>query len=251
MLFDSTKTPLISSKTKRDDLKNTTYKSLGKTNLVSEVTLELPSYYYDSFTQISDMTKKNLEEIEQYSCEYDMRRPPLNFSSPFKVYFHYLTHPEGDFYRPRNSPLEWFLPGTYLSLPHRFIRYPFNKEFSVEYIPKRDVETIKEEENDDKITIRLVWEDNEYIELRVFKIIMLQSILNLVLREPTWTRRYQIFVDDHKFGLFDEIWHSLGTLESRGLIYNHCIIHIRLAPKSVRYTTWLYFLSHCRFCDDK
>ena len=235
MLFDSTKAPLVSSQTKRDDIKHSKYTSLGKKNLVSEVTLELPGYY-DSFTKISDITKKHLEEIEQYSCEYDVRRPPLNFPSPFSVYFHYLTHPEGKFYRPRTTPFDWFLPGTCIYMPHRFIRFPFKKEFSVEYLPKRDFETIKEEENDGKITIRLVWEDNEYIELRVFKIVILESILNLVLREPTWTRRYQFFVDDHKLGLFDEIWHSLGTLESRGIIYNHCIIHIRCRMRKLGHT---------------
>ena len=151
----------------------------------------------------------------------------------------------------RDSPFDWFPPGSFLYWLDKNVSYPFKKEFSVEFISKRDVQSLEEEENDGKITIRLVWEDDEYIELRVFKIVTLQSILNLVLREPTWTRRYQIFVDDHKFGLYDEIWHSLGYLESLGLIYNHCIIHIRLAPKSVRYTTWLYFLSHCRFFEDK
>ena len=197
------------------------------------------------------MTKEIMENNEQDACEHTVRRPPLNVTSPFSQYFHYLTHKEGKYFKPRTSPLDWFHIGSFLYWSVRYVRFPFEKEFSVEFIPKRDVQTLEEEENDGKITIRIVWEDDEYIELRVFKIVILQSILNLVLREPTWTRRYQIFVDDHKFGLYDEIWHSLGYLESRGLIYNHCIIHIRLAPKSVRYTTWLYFLSHCRFFDDK
>ena len=244
------KTPLISSKTKKDDLKNSTYKSLGKTNLLSEITLEYPEFL-DSFTQISDNTKEILEYNEQFACEHTVKRPPLNFPSPISDNFQYITHKDGKRFPPGTSPLELFIAGSFLWFLYRYHRYPFEKEFSVEFIPKRDVQTLEEKENDGKITIRLVWEDDEYIELRVFKIVNLQSILNLVLREPTWTRRYQIFVDDHKFGLYDEIWHSLGYLESQGLIYNHCIIHIRLSPKSVRYTTWLYFLSHCRFFEDK
>ena len=74
---------------------------------------------------------------------------------------------------------------SFLYFPYRFSAFPFDKEFSVKFIPKRDVESLEEEEeNDGKITIRLVWEDEEYIELRILKIVTLQSILNLVLREP-------------------------------------------------------------------
>ena len=42
MIFNDTKTPLMNSKTKREDLKHSTYKSIGKKDLSSEVNFELP-----------------------------------------------------------------------------------------------------------------------------------------------------------------------------------------------------------------
>ena len=183
------------------------------------------------------------------SCEHY----PLDDGSPFCHYLSYLISKDdviGINFEPPSSPEDWFSYGSFLYGPDRKIRFPFKKEFSVEFIPKRDL-SLKEEEYDNKITIRLVWEENEYIELRVLRYVILQSLLNLVLREPLWTRRYQIFVDNHKLNVFDDIWHSLGNLERLGIIYDHCVINIRLSPKSVRYTTWLYFLSHGHFFKDK
>ena len=254
MLFNDINTPLINSETNCNNLKHSTYKSIGKKDLSNEVTFELPKDD-DSFTKMCKVTRRYLIEQEESFTNCGVVWKPLFGSEPFYIYFLYLRHkdPFSSEYRIRdpNSPSDWFAINTLLTFPHRFVRFPFENEFSVKFIPKRDVKSLVEKENDKKITIRLVWEDEEYIELRILKIVTLQSILNLVLREPTWTRRYQFFVDDHQLDIFDDIWHSLGSLEKRGLIYNHCIINIRLSPKSVRYTTFLYFLSHGHFFSEK
>ena len=253
MLFNDSKTPLISSKTNREDLKHSTYKSFGKKDISSEATLEL-SDDEDSFTKVTKDTEEYLIKQEERFRRLGVVCQPF-FLEPFHQYYLYITHndPLASKRRRRdpNSPIEWFDSDSFISFPYRYSALPFEKELSVKYLPKRDVESLEEEENDGKITIRLVWEDEEYIELRILKIFTLQSLLNLVLREPIWTRRYQLFVDDHKLNIFEDIWHSLETLEAQNLIYNHCIINIRLSPISVRYTTWLYFLSRGRFFEDK
>ena len=252
MLSNYQQKPSIPSKTRINNLKHSNYNSLGKKDLSSEVTLELPELYH-GFTKMTPDMILSLQLLDEKSFKVPFKHYPMDDGSPFCHYISYLFSKDdvtGINGKPSSFPEDWFSYGAFLYCLDRKIRFPFKKEFSVEFIPKRDLSLI-EEEYDRKITIRLVWEDNEYIELRVLRYVILQSLLNLVLREPLWTRRYQIFVDNHKLNVFEDIWHSLGNLERLGIIYDHCVINIRLSPKSVRYTTWLYFLSHGHFFKDK
>ena len=114
MLFDSTKTPLISSLTKRDNVKCNIYKSIGKKDLSNEVTLEFPERF-DSFTQVSDITKEVLKTQDEFECKHTRIHIPLVFKYPFRQYFRYILNKDYDgYYRSPTCPLDWFRSDSFL-----------------------------------------------------------------------------------------------------------------------------------------